>query len=285
MQDSVPMKLLSPAKINLFLAITGKRADGYHDLCSLMCCVGLYDTVSLTIGGRDLSVACDHPDVPEDETNLAYRAASLFCSTQTITDGVKIHIQKNIPVGAGLGGGSSNAAAVLSGLNRYYGNPLSSEELVEMALAIGADVPFFMFGKPAIATGIGERLEAYPALASFPVLLVNPGFSVPTSAVYKNLNLGLTRCEKKLNDLNFKVQGFDVDRHLCNDLELVTASMYPEIGAIKKALLSQGARGVLMSGSGPTVFGIYADRDQARIAKKSLSQNSKWQFFIADLIV
>ena len=153
------MKILSPAKINLFLQITGRRNDGYHDLVTLMCCVGLYDTVSLVFGAKETTVACDHPNVPEDETNLAFGAASLFLKALNKNEGVKIFIQKQIPVAAGLGGGSSNAAAVFLGLNRYYGYPFSTEELMSMGLSIGADVPFFIFQRPAIASGIGEKLE------------------------------------------------------------------------------------------------------------------------------
>ncbi|MEJ2656469.1 MAG: 4-(cytidine 5'-diphospho)-2-C-methyl-D-erythritol kinase [Desulfobacterales bacterium] len=172
------MKILSPAKINLFLNILGKRIDGYHDLMSLMCCIGLYDTVSLHIGNPNITVSCDHPLVPVDESNLAAVAAHLFLKTLKKNEGLKIVIQKQIPVSAGLGGGSSNAAAVLLGLNRYYDYPFSKEALMSMGLSIGADVPFFIFGSPAIATGIGDKLKAYPGLEKLSILLVSPGFSV-----------------------------------------------------------------------------------------------------------
>ena len=257
------MKILSPAKINLFLQILGKRPDGYHDLITLMCCIGLYDTVSLTFGGKDITVSCDHPDVPEDETNLAFGAARLFFKKVKKNEGVTISIKKKIPVAAGLGGGSSNAAAVFLGLNRYYGYPISTDELMSMGISLGADVPFFIFQKPAIASGIGEKLEAYQNLKNLKILLVFPGFSISTADVYKKLNLGLTKCEKKLKSFLLNKQRFDPRYHLCNDLEAVTASEYPVIKTVKEALLNQGALGALMTGSGSTIFGLFSDSNAA----------------------
>ena len=278
------MRILSPAKINLFLQITGKRPDGYHDLVSLMCCVGLYDTVSLIVGVKEISVSCRHPEVPEDETNLVAAAAALFFNTLNINDGVKISIEKQIPVGAGLGGGSSNAAAVFLGLNRYYGYPFSPDKLISMGRSIGADVPFFIFRKPAIVSGIGDQLKAYQGLESFKILLVFPGFGVSTAKVYKNLNLGLTNCEKKLRSFLLNEQSFDPGIHLCNDLEPIAASMYPGIVTAKETLLRHGALGALMSGSGSTVFGLFHDSDTAVRAKRALAENDKWQLYLVDMI-
>jgi len=283
-KDIGHMKILSPAKINLFLQITGKRIDGYHDLVTLMCCIGLYDTISLVFGAKETTVSCVHPNVPEDETNLAFGAASLFLKTLNKNEGVKISIEKKIPVSAGLGGGSSNAAAVLLGLNRYYGYPFSRDELMSMGLSIGADVPFFIFRKPAIASGIGEKLEAYKGLKKLKILLVFPGFGVSTAEVYKSLNLGLTKCKKKLRYLLLNKQSFDPGYHLCNDLETVVASKHPGIFAAKEALMGQGALGALMTGSGPTVFGLFSDFDKAGKAGRTLSQNDKWQLYHADMI-
>ncbi len=278
------MRILSPAKINLFLQITGKRPDGYHDLVSLMCCVGLYDTVSLSFGVKETSVSCSHPDVPEDETNLAATAASLFFNTLNINDGVKISIEKQIPVGAGLGGGSSNAAAVFLGLNRYYGYAFSPDKLISMGSSIGADVPFFIFRKPAIVSGIGNKVTAYQQLESFKVLLVFPGFGISTAKVYKNLNLGLTNCKKKLRSFLLNKQSFNPGCHLCNDLEPTAASMYPGIFTAKEALLKHGALGALMSGSGSTVFGLFPDSDTAFRAKCALAANDEWQLYLVDMI-
>jgi 4-diphosphocytidyl-2-C-methyl-D-erythritol kinase len=277
------MRILSPAKINLFLKITGKRPDGYHDLVSLMCCVGLYDTVSLTFGVKETSVSCCNPDVPEDETNLAFAAANLFLNTLNINQGVKISIEKQIPVAAGLGGGSSNAAAAFLGLNRHYGYPFSTNKLISMGRSIGADVPFFIFRKPAIVSGIGDKLKAYQGLESFKILLVFPGFGISTAKVYKNLNLGLTNCKKKLKSLLLNKQSFDPGCHLCNDLETTVASMYPGISTVKEALLRHGAMGALMSGSGSTVFGLFLDSDKALKAYRALAENDKWQLYLVDM--
>jgi 4-diphosphocytidyl-2-C-methyl-D-erythritol kinase len=278
------MKIFSPAKINLFLLVLGKRSDGYHDLMSLMCCIGLYDTVSLTFGVKNIAVSCHHPGVPEDDKNLAFGAAHLFLETLNKNEGVKIIIQKQIPVAAGLGGGSSNAAAVFLGLNRYYGYPFSKKELMAMGLSIGADVPFFVFQKPAIASGIGEKLEAYQGLKNLKILLVFPEFSVSTAEVYKKLNLGLTKCKKKLKSFPLNKQRFDPRCHLCNDLESVTVLKYPIINTVKTALLNHGALGALMAGSGPTIFGLFPDSNEASKARHALSRIDKWQMYIADMI-
>ncbi len=281
------LKLPAPAKINLFLAVTGQRPDGYHDLISLMCAVKLHDTLSLSVtpGGNRVQVVCSHPDVPENEANLAWRAASLFMTNLKRRDTVTIAIEKRIPVAAGLGGGSSDAASVLHGLNRLYQRPFSIKALMAIGLTIGADVPFFVYGKPSVATGIGEKLEPVIELSPCPVLLVCPKISVSTRAVYKKLNLGLTKCEIKINNFVFGDRNFEVPYHLCNDLETVSISEYPVIQKAKQALLSEGARGALMSGSGPAVFGLFSDLATARSARRSLAGNEDWDVHLTDLNV
>lgn len=281
------MRLLSPAKINLFLKVTGKRPDGYHDLVSLMCRVGLYDTISLKFGPPRITVVCDDPDLPTDVANLAGRAAAAFYDSDSFKpplERVAIEIEKRIPVGAGLGGGSSNAATVLSALNRHYGEPLTQSKLAEMGLGLGADVPFFLSKGAAIVSGIGEQLEPYPFLKPWPVLLVFPGFHVSTAQVYKKLTLGLTKCEKILKGFPFEAQEFDVTRHLCNDLETVTLTQFPELLNIKKELIQLGALNALMSGSGSAVFGLFEDAQKAKQAKKHLSTHKGWQLFLTDLL-
>ncbi len=279
------MKILSPAKINLFLHITGKRPDGYHDLVTIMCCVSLYDTIFLTTRVKKTTVSCSDPEVPEDENNIAFQAADLFFKKLNKQDGVKITIKKEIPVAAGLGGGSSNAAAVFLGLNRCYRHPFSNDDLMDMGLSIGADVPFFLYGKPAVASGIGEKLEVYDGLPSYKILLVYPGFGVSTAEVYKNVDLGLTKCKKTLKKTLLEECTFNAAYHLYNDLETVVVSRHPEIIAVKEALLSHGAKGALMSGSGPTVFGLFSDHDKARTANHVLSKNSEWKVFLTDMII
>jgi 4-diphosphocytidyl-2-C-methyl-D-erythritol kinase len=279
------MKILSPAKINLFLQINHKRSDGYHDLASLMCCVSLYDEITLEFGTKRTQIRCCDPHVPQNESNLAHQAAVLFLTQLKKNEGVKITIKKRIPVAAGLGGGSSNAASVLLGLNRYYGQPFSTAQLMPMGLSLGADVPFFVFQKPAIATGIGEKLQAYSGLNPFPVLLIYPGFTVSTSEIFRKLNLRLTKCKKKLRNILLKKYDFNVALHLCNDLETVTASAYPEIDLAKEQLLNFGALGALMSGSGPAVFGIFSDVEKAKNARDALSHQINWRLFLTDMIV
>jgi len=285
------MKILAPAKINMFLHVTGRRPDGYHNLFTLMCPVDLYDEVSLEKSLEALSVVCSDPNVPDDETNLAYRAArhflQQFASRHSLPQhtGLKISIKKRIPVAAGLGGGSSNAAAVLHGINHLFGNPFSIRELMAMGLDIGADVPFFIFGKPAIATGIGEVLESFPNLVSYFVLLIYPGIGVSTAEVYKNLDLGLTNCEKKLKEVLLKHEVFNAVQHSCNDLESFALSRYPEIQAAKKSLLKQGAVAALMSGSGSSVFGLFDDQQAAQSAKLLLGETKAWQLFLTEMIV
>ena len=278
------MKIESPAKINLFLQVTAKRPDGYHELFSLMSCVNLCDTIKLEFGPKSIEIVSSHPKIPIDQTNLAHRAATSFFDALNVNDGLRIFLEKRIPVAAGLGGGSSNAAGVLKGLNRRYGNPFSREQLMSIGLGIGADVPFFLFGKPALASGVGEKLEAYCMPLPFYVVMVYPGFEVSTAEVFQNLNLGLTKCKKKFTKPFFKTSDFDAGLHLCNDLEEVTASKYAVIATIKERLLSCGALGALMSGSGPTVFGLFSDSAKAEKAKQTIGAGARWDVYASNII-
>jgi 4-diphosphocytidyl-2-C-methyl-D-erythritol kinase len=288
-----PFHVKAPAKINLFLRITGKRSDGYHDLNTLMCPLALYDTLTLSVGGKGVAVACDHPDVPQDASNLAARSASLFLETAfkghaPPVSGLAIHIDKNIPVGAGLGGGSSDAAAVLKALNGYFGQPLDTQALMALGRRLGADVPFFIGGVPALATGIGDRLDPFVHLTPWTALLVYPNEVVCTAWVYKNLNLRLTKDEKKLSKFHFDGRLFNVDEHLVNDLERVTQKAFPVIKKIKRLLLAHGAAGAMMSGSGSTVFGLFADPERAIsvcTALRNNQQNKNWTLYVADLLI
>lgn len=278
--------LPSPAKINLFLRVLGRREDGYHDIETLMVCVGLYDSLRLTIGADSgpVTVRCAHPQVPEDETNLAARAAVLFFQKHGAAKATAIDIDKRIPVGAGLGGGSSNAAAVLRGLNDHFRSPFPLAELEAMALSLGADVPFFLRGRPALATGIGERLEPVAHLPRLTLVIVYPDVSVATASVYKNLNLGLTKKENQPKYFPL-MANFAIEHHLFNDLEAVTLQRHPEVAAAKAALVANGAKGALMSGSGSSVFGIFEDGEAARRARTAISQRSDWQLFTVETLV
>jgi 4-diphosphocytidyl-2-C-methyl-D-erythritol kinase len=278
------MKILSPAKINLFLQVTGKRPDGFHELFSLICCLDLCDRIFLQFGGKKVEIESSDGQIPLDETNIAHKAATVFFKSLKHTDGLKIRIEKSIPVAAGLGGGSSNAASILSGLNQKYGFPFSRHELMSMGLELGADVPFFLFQKPAFASGLGEKLEAYAGPLPYHILLLNPGFKVYTAEVFRNLNLGLTKCKKKITKPSLKQAGFNASLHLCNDLESVTISRYPVIDFLKKQLMKHGALGALMSGSGPTVFGLFSDLHKVEEARHAIGENSRLNAYVADII-
>jgi len=278
------MKILSPAKINLFLQVNGKRPDGYHELFSLMCCVTLCDTIHLQFGTEKIEIVSSHPQIPLDETNLAHQAAALFLKTLGAREGLKITIEKSIPIAAGLGGGSSNAASVLRGLNHHYGFPFSRDRLMSLGLSLGADVPFLLFQKPALASGIGEKLEAYSQSLPYRVIIVDPGFGTSTAAVFQNLNLRLTKCKKKFTKPFLKKSGFNVALHLCNDLEAVTAAKYPEIKLVKQQLYKHGALGALMSGSGPAVFGLFSDSEKAGRAMQAIGRDSRWNAHLAEII-
>ena len=289
---TTPIVFISPAKINLFLIVTGKRPDGYHELVTLMCPITLTDTVTVKLTHREITVSCADPDVPEDETNLAHQATRLFLACWTKEKqgrrfGAHIAIEKRIPVAAGLGGGSSNAATVLLALNRFHGKPYTRQELGAMALNLGADVPFFIFQRPAIATGIGEALQSVTGvLQAYSIILVHPSIRISTANVYQNLNLRLTKCQQQLKNLNLRIQDElerilpgEIEEYLCNDLETVTAIRYPAVEEIKQTLLSLGANGALMSGSGPTVFGLFKDKKAARNVFRHLVRKYSWNVF------
>jgi 4-diphosphocytidyl-2-C-methyl-D-erythritol kinase len=268
--------LHSPAKINLCLSVLGRRPDGYHDVEMLMQMVGLFDQVTISLGGRGISLSCDSRAVPSGEENSAWKAATEMLRISGVEAGLAIEIKKNIPVAAGLGGGSSNAAAVLVALNRLLGIGLDRHQLAEIGSRIGMDVPFFFFGPTAFACGRGEILTELTPLPPLPVLLVNPGIETSTAWVYKNLNLRLTKkgdCNK-IARLNLR----NIVSGLHNDLEQVTSAVHPVIERIKKALLVRGAAGALMSGSGPTVFGIFETTAACRAAAESLSPEG-WRLY------
>ncbi|MFH1981661.1 MAG: 4-(cytidine 5'-diphospho)-2-C-methyl-D-erythritol kinase, partial [Pseudomonadota bacterium] len=251
-----PLSLKSPAKINLTLDIVSRREDGYHELVSLVCPIGLYDEVCLSPATR-LEVVCHYPGVPGDETNLAYRAARLFLDRIDRGGAFRIDLTKRIPVGAGLGGGSGNAATVLVGLNRLYGEPLTQDALVIMGGQLGADVPFFVLCRPVVAMGIGERLAAVGGLPQRWAVVVYPGFGISTRQAYEGLcrnvsdpNLALTKSENLHKSLLLKVRNGPPECYLSNDLEAAMLPRHPALAEAKRALVQNGALGALMTGSG-----------------------------------
>jgi 4-diphosphocytidyl-2-C-methyl-D-erythritol kinase len=278
------LQVLSPAKVNLFLHVLRRRADGYHDLFSLMCRIGLYDEILLNPASARIDLQCSDPSLPVDDGNLAFRAARRFFETLGRRGRVEIRLTKRIPIAAGLGGGSSNAASVLLGLNYLYDNPLPLDKLMAVGKSLGADVPFFLFQSPALASGIGDRLEAFTGIPSRTALVVSPPFTVSTRMVYQNLNLRLTNRQKRPTRTHLKKTAFAPEVHLYNDLEAVTLALHPELGTIKNLLVERGARGALMSGSGPSVFGLFPDPEAARKATDALPANRGWRLFCADLL-
>lgn len=273
--------LRTPAKINLCLSVLGKRPDGYHDVEMVMQAVGLYDVVQVSRVERGITVACGAEGVPDGEGNLAWKAARAVADRAAGRAGVAIRITKRIPAAAGLGGGSSDAAAVLAACNRLLGTGLSREELASIGTGLGMDVPFFFHAPTALARGRGEILESLPPPAPFWVLLANPGFATSTAWVYKNVNLELT---KRINCTNIaSLPVGKMAEMLHNDLETFTASAYPVIGEMERALLDAGALGARMSGSGPTVFGVFEDAQACREAARALEPRG-WRLFPAEVL-
>ncbi len=256
------LKVRVPAKINLWLEIIRKRDDGYHELSSLMLPVGIYDCLELeSRKGSGISMECDEPGVPLDASNLAWRAAEAFLNKVGSKIGVAIRINKNIPVAAGLGGGSADAAAVLLALNRMHRDGLAMPQLECLGQKLGADVPFFLFQRPALATGIGEQLCPVDGLPDYPLVLIKPPLNVSTRWVYQSLKL--TRGESRIRLRCFMDRPWQLHEVMENDLETVTLLAYPVLGRIKEWLLQKGAIGAVMSGSGPTVFGVFREKGEA----------------------
>jgi 4-diphosphocytidyl-2-C-methyl-D-erythritol kinase len=273
---SETVTVLAPAKINLCLSVLGRRTDGYHDVEMLMQMVGIYDEVRVSLGGTGIAASCDTGSVPAGPANIAWRAADAFLKKAGSRKGVAITIRKAIPVAAGLGGGSSDAAAVLTAMNVLLGTGLDRSALSAIGAGIGMDVPFFFQGPLAVARGRGELVTSLPSLPGFWVLLVNPGFETSTAWAYQNVNLRLTKKVDCTKIAGFSVR--EIARHLHNDLETVTAGAHPVIRTMEEALLAQGALGARMSGSGPTVFGIFETEGACRAACDALAGQG-WRLF------
>jgi 4-diphosphocytidyl-2-C-methyl-D-erythritol kinase len=273
------------AKINLNLKVLGKRTDGFHDLLSVMQTVTIHDRVTLeaTAGGIDLSV--DDPAVPADADNLACRAAARLPGPPDEAPGLRIHLEKVIPAGAGMGGGSSDAAATLLGLCRLRGLSPRPEVLEPIAAALGSDVPFFLQGGTALATGRGTEVRPLPDLLGYRLLIVFPGESVPTAEAYARLRRPLTPDAETSTMARFKpaFEGApegDVEAWVSvgNDLEPCARELCPAIGEIKDRLIRAGATAAAMTGSGSAVFGVYRDPDRLEQAARELERPG-WTVF------
>ena len=266
----------APAKINLCLHVLGRLANGYHELAMAMQRVDLFDTITISLSKqRGIRVQCSGVELTCDGENIAARAAQLLLAEMKCDIGVEIEIEKKIPVAAGLGGGSSDAATVLLGLSEMLNAGISRSRLQKLGGQLGSDVPFFVFGQPAWATGTGICLEPLPVLPDVTYLLVNPGIAVSTAEVYRSLQL--TKGGELANLPRFSVvTKEDLCCALHNDLERVTLNRFPLIAEIKQRLVELGALDALMSGSGSTVFGIYSDYSAAENAAQYLSTEKEW---------
>lgn len=277
------LTLKAPAKINYLLDVIKRRPDGYHELRMVMQRVNLCDDISITLNASsDIVVTCGKKGVPDGPGNIAWKAARTMLDIAGSKHGATIDIIKNIPVAAGLGGGSSDAATVLMGMNELLELGLSDQRLMEIGVRLGADVPFFIFKKTALAEGIGEMLTAMPPMPSAWILLVNPGVHVSTAWVYSNLKLTNRPHLNRLPEFYSSIE--DVCSILSNDLESVTIQAFPIIDEIKKELLQRGADASMMSGSGPTVFGVFKDLSSAQQAQKDLSETRGWFVAVAETL-
>ncbi|MBQ8540750.1 MAG: 4-(cytidine 5'-diphospho)-2-C-methyl-D-erythritol kinase [Clostridia bacterium] len=266
------------AKINLSLDVLGTLPNGYHEVKMVMQTVSLYDSVELTKTDEGIELECSLRFLPTGPDNLAYRAAEAFFNETGIKGGVKIYLKKHIPVGAGLAGGSSNAAAVLTGLNRLYDARLSTRRLCELGTALGADVPYCIIGGTRLAEGIGEKLSPLPPLPKCHIVLVKPSFSISTKWVYDNIDACPDIVHPPTDKLIEALENgdlYEMCANMGNVLEDVSIAHYPVLSAVKDDLRALGAIGSQMSGSGPTVFGIFDDEEKAQNAKDILWKKYK----------
>ena len=268
--------LKAHAKINLGLDIVGVRPDGYHLVKMVMETIQLYDRVRVKVSNKpEIRVKTNLGYLPTDKKNIAYQAARLLLDEFQIQQGVDIQLEKRIPVAAGLAGGSSNAAAVLKGVNQLFEMGLTEEELVERGLMLGADVPYCIKGGCALATGIGEELTPLPSLPKCSILLLKLPFSISTRVVYQEFDQLENTPHPPIDEL---IKGLEeqsltkVAQSMGNILEFVSIPKYPKIQMAKEELVKQGAIASLMSGSGPTVFALFEDREKAAFAKKKIEQ-------------
>lgn len=273
------------AKVNLGLDVIRRREDGYHEVRMIMQTVDLYDILAFTRREEPgIVVMTDREELPGDESNLVYKAARLLMETYSIGEGIKIELQKRIPMAAGMAGGSTDAAAVFHGMNEMFELGMSEDEMCTLGVKIGADVPYCIKGGTALAEGIGEILKRLPDTPGCMVLIAKPNIDVSTKFVYENLHAEKLDCHPDIDGMRAAIEAGDlcgVARRMGNVLETVTVKAYPVIGEIKEAMMKKGAWNALMSGSGPTVFGIFGEEEEARAAYDEIAgANLAGQIFL-----
>lgn len=265
----------SYAKINLTLDVLGKLGNGYHEIKMIMQSINLFDLVIVDMQPSGISISTNCSHLPNNAKNIAYKAAELFFKETKSDGGAKILIHKNIPIAAGLAGGSGNAAAVLCALNLLYNTHLSDSELAEIGLMLGADVPYCIFGGTCLAEGIGEHLTPLPPVEGLPIVLVKPPVNVSTAVIYNNIDSEKNLRHPDTDAAISAIQCGNTDAlcaNLFNIMEPVTQNLCPQIPQIKQTLIDLGACASVMSGSGPTVFGIFPDNSAAKKAHDVLSE-------------
>jgi 4-diphosphocytidyl-2-C-methyl-D-erythritol kinase len=281
------VELRAAAKINLSLDVLSRRLDGYHEVKMIMQTLELHDDVIIEQIKEGIEVYCNSPWVPSNNQNIAYKAAELVMGLYGIKSGVSINIVKNIPVAAGLAGGSSNAAAVFKGLNEMFSLGISEQELMALGKQIGADVPYCIRGGTMLSEGIGEILTTLSQIPKTHIVLIKPKIGVSTAWVYRNLDLTKLNSRPETDLLIKAISERDIHyiaSNMKNVLESVTIPKYPIIDEIKKKMISSNALGSMMSGSGPTVFGIYKDEKAAQSAWNVLKTDSRWESILTHTV-
>ena len=274
------MELLAPAKVNLHLEVLGKRPDGYHEIQTLMHRVDLCDEMAISLEGEGIKLVADGEGIPEGRENLACRAAQVFFEELGIQKGLKIRLKKRIPIAAGLGGGSSDAATVMMGLNDLLETGWAQDRLMALGAKIGADVPFFIFQKPALAGGIGAKLAPVGLPEPIWFLMLIPPFPISTAWAYGTYDRLSNQGKEPVPLKDSYADIAEILPILRNDLEAAAFWMFPQIKRMKEELLAKGAQGALMTGSGPVTYGIFPSPKEAEQTAKVITLPTGWKTII-----
>ncbi|MFC1513913.1 4-(cytidine 5'-diphospho)-2-C-methyl-D-erythritol kinase [candidate division KSB1 bacterium] len=280
------MEIFAPAKINFGLSIGTKQEDGYHPISSIFLPVSLYDKINIKLSGKSgIDLITKSETVPCDQTNLCWKAADLFIRTFNIDSGIRIELEKNIPVGAGLGGGSSDAAAVLSALNNLTGNKITTADIRKTAKELGADVPFFIDSTPAAVSGIGEIIEPAVFNWDMKILLAAPDFEISTKEAYSAFDSGIDK-KRPLTDYSAVLSSLRImdefKERVINDFESVLFDKYSDLRILKNKLYDTGADYVSLTGSGSVVYGMFAEKETAKTAESQIRKDCKT--YLTDII-